>query len=300
MSKEPLILYVPGLRAKPPPRTYAGELFRCLVEGVRRIDPSVAAKIHEHEPCFDIADWTYDFYGEHRDIEQDRPAIERVLEQKEPSPEDIAQASSLRRRMVRWLYRIADTLPFLIPQIADEKVQLHLRDLRRYVNNEFDVANAIRRVVKLPLRAAAAGNRPIMLIGHSMGSVIAWDTLWQLSREAKDDVRVDLFLTIGSPLGQRYIQRRLKGARESGARHWPANIRRWINIAAVGELTAIDMYLRNDFSDMIGRGLIEDIRDFTIFNYYRSNGELNVHAEYGYLVNEVTATRMRDWWLEST
>ena len=72
---------------------------------------------------------------------------------------------------------------------------------------------------------------------------------------------------------------------------YPGNIRCWRNIAAVGELTAIDMTLNDDFGEMIGLGLIEDIEDFEAWNYYRVSGVLNVHAEYGYLVNEVTATR---------
>jgi surfactin synthase thioesterase subunit len=152
--------------------------------------------------------------------------------------------------------------------------------------------------VKMPLRAAYASARPILLIGHSMGSVIAYDTLWQLSRESADEVCVDL-ITLGSPLGQRYIQQRLAGRGETGARLYPGNVRQWVNIAAVGEMTAIDMTVRNDFADMIALGLTADIRDFAVFNYFRLQGMLNVHSEYGYLVNEVTATQIRDWWRDA-
>jgi hypothetical protein len=56
------------------------------------------------------------------------------------------------------------------------------------------------------------------------------------------------------------------------------------------------MALKNDFGEMIQLGLIADIEDLEIYNYYRTNGVLNVHAEYGYLVNEVTATIIRNWW----
>jgi hypothetical protein len=56
------------------------------------------------------------------------------------------------------------------------------------------------------------------------------------------------------------------------------------------------MRLRNDFAEMIRLRLVESIEDFAVFNHYRMNGELNVHSEYGYLVNEVTATLVRDWW----
>ena len=54
--------------------------------------------------------------------------------------------------------------------------------------------------------------------------------------------------------------------------------------------------MRDDFGDMISMGLIEDIQDFEAWNFYRMHDMLNVHAEYGYLVNEVTATIIRDWW----
>ena len=299
MGIEPLILYVPGLRPKPPPAIHRSELLRCLIEGIDRIDREVAAQVRESDRSFDVVGWTYDFYGEHRDVELDRAGIEQVLRQREASPKDIAEASTLKRRAIRWMYRAADHLPFLIPQLADESMQLHLSDLRRYVTNDADTADATRRLLKLPLRAAWRCGRPILLIGHSMGSVIAWDTLWQMSRESGDEVQVDL-LTLGSPLGQRYIQTRLEGHAEKGERRYPANIRRWVNIAAVGEMTAIDMVVGNDFAGMVAAGLTEDIRDIKVFNYYRQRGVLNVHSEYGYLVNAATATEMRNWWREVT
>jgi hypothetical protein len=49
---------------------------------------------------------------------------------------------------------------------------------------------------------------------------------------------------------------------------------------------------------MIRLGLVEDIVDIETYNYYRMNGVLNVHTEYGYLVNEVTAMTIRNWWRE--
>jgi surfactin synthase thioesterase subunit len=299
MGIEPLILFVPGLRPKPPPAVHRSELLRCLVEGVSRIDREVASQVRESDRSFDVIGWTYDFYGEHRDVELDRAGIERVLQQREASPKDVAEARTLKRRAIRWLYRAADHLPFLIPQLADENMQLHLRDLRRYVTNDADMADATQRLLCLPLRAAWQSGRPILLIGHSMGSVIAWDTLWQMSRESGDDLRVDL-LTLGSPLGQRYIQSRLNGHAETGERRYPTSIRRWVNIAAVGEMTAIDMAVGNDFADMVAAGLTAGIRDINVYNYYRQQGVLNVHSEYGYLVNAATATEIRNWWLEVT
>ena len=58
------------------------------------------------------------------------------------------------------------------------------------------------------------------------------------------------------------------------------------------------MTLNNYFGEMIRLGLVEDIEDLETYNYYRMNGVLNVHAEYGYLVNEVAANVIRKWWRE--
>jgi hypothetical protein len=299
MSQGPLILYIPGLKPKPEYMLHREQVLRCMLEGIRRIDPETADEMALDEHCFDIVSWTYDFYGSHRDINLDLDDIEKVLQKTGASAEDREIATSLKRRFLRWLYRAADQLPFLIPHFANEDVELQIRDLRRYATNDDDIAEIVRREVKIRLRAAASANRPILLYGHSMGSVIAYDTLWQLTHEPGEEVAIDLMLTTGSPLGQKLIQRRLQGTKNDGADRYPGNIRRWINIAAIGELTAIDMTLHNDFGEMIRLGLVEDIEDLETYTYYRMNGTLNVHAEYGYLVNEVTATVIRNWWREA-
>ena len=296
MSRGPLILYIPGLKPKPEYSLHREQILRCMLEGIRRIDPDTADEMAQDEHFFDIVSWTYDFYGTHRDINLDLADIEAVLKTTEASAEDREVVTSWQRRFVRYLYRAADHLPFLIPHFADEDVQLQLHDLRRYAKNNDEIAEIIRREVKMRLRAAASAGRPVLLYTHSMGSVIGYDTLWQLSHEPSEDVRIDLMLTTGSPLGQRLIQRRLKGFRKEGVERYPGNIRRWTNIAAICELTAIDMTLNNDFGEMIQLGLVDDIEDLETYNYYRMNDVLNVHAEYGYLVNEVTATTIRNWW----
>ena len=58
----PLILYIPGLLPKPEPEIHSEALARCLLTGVRRVDPAVADAI-ETAGAFDIVSWTYDFYA---------------------------------------------------------------------------------------------------------------------------------------------------------------------------------------------------------------------------------------------
>jgi pimeloyl-ACP methyl ester carboxylesterase len=175
-------------------------------------------------------------------------------------------------------------------------MEVHLRDLRHYAQNVNEAGEAARRHVKVSLRAAAKTGRRVLLLAHSMGSVIAWDALWQLSRDTDYDGRIDLLMTLGSPLGQRYIQQRVLGAEKKGADRFPGNIVRWINIAAVGELTALDRHVADNFRDMLQLRMVQSIEDIEVFNWFRYNGILNVHAEYGYLANRETATHIADWW----
>ena len=291
-SPTPLIIYVPGLKPKPPAETHQHELVRCLAEGIRRVDADVADDIAN---AFHLVSWTYDFYGEHRDINLDIADIETILTKTGPSERDLEIVTSWKRRFARWLFGTADYLPFLIPHFATEEVEIHLRDFNRYLRNKQGISEAARQMVKTALLEAAQAGRPILVFGHSMGSVIAYESLWQLSREVQSDLGVDL-LTTGSPLGQAIVQRHLMGSHSQGEQRYPANIGQWINIAAVGELTAIDRVLKNDFSEMLALGLIADIDDRDSFNYYHMHGALNVHAEYGYLINEVTAGVISRWW----
>lgn len=297
VGRQPLIIYVPGLRPKPEPAAHHQQLFRCLLAGLRHCEPAVANWLENNQQSFDLVSWTYDFYGEHRDIQLDLPGIDSLLRQETASQVDKSDAASFRLRFLRAIYSAADYLPFLIPHFADENLELQLRDLRRYVKNEYDIADQVRRMVKVPLRAAAKAARPVLLIGHSMGSVIAYDALWQLSRPP-GEASVDTFLTMGSPLGQRYIQTRLLGSKQTRWPRYPSNIARWINLSAVGELTAIDRKLQNDFGVMQELGLLESFEDHEIYNWFRMGGELNVHAEYGYLANPVTARIVADWFTE--
>lgn len=292
----PLILYIPGLLPKPEPKSHRDALFRCLLAGLRRHDEAVTLDIAANLHCFDVVSWTFDFYRAHRDIALDIDAIEAVILQDAATAEDIAEAAAWQRRLARWMFSMADFMPFLIPHIANERLELHLRDLRRYQLNDNDIAEHTRQMLKMPLRAAAEAGRPVLLIAHSMGSVIAWDSLWQMSRQDGDDVEIDLLLTMGSPLGQRFVQRRLQGYHEAGEGRCPKGVRRWINLAAVGDLTAVDPVLADDFAHMVGCGLVSSIEDHVVHNYFRLDGVLNVHAEYGYLVNDVTARIVTDWW----
>jgi hypothetical protein len=120
--------------------------------------------------------------------------------------------------------------------------------------------------------------------------------LWDLSRRQASDVRIDHFVTLGSPLGLKFVRRRMLSSHDREINHYPANIRQWSNLAAVGDLTALDRSFADDYRAMLELGLVESITDhIELMNYFRGPEGLNVHRCYGYMVNQKTGAVISDW-----
>jgi hypothetical protein len=124
----------------------------------------------------------------------------------------------------------------------------------------------------------------VLLIGHSLGSVICYDTLWDLSRERGANPRVDLFMTLGSPLATHVIGQGLRGTNKRGADAYPCNIARWVNLTARADTTALQPRLQPRFREMLDLGLVGSIDDHVdLENCFRGASGLNTHEAYGYL-----------------
>ena len=290
------IIFVPGMKPKPPEEIHRRELLRAMLAGIGRVDRELADRLSRQQEIFELVSWTYQFHGSYRDIGLDLPGIEHAISAAEPSAEDIDEIDSLNRRVQRWVHVVGDAFPFLIRWVAKPDVRLTMAEARRYLSDRDAVATAIRNQLAAVLAAAWQRSERIILIGHSLGSVIAYDTLWQLTHERNEPCRIDMFLTMGSPLATRFIRRHLQGANKSGVDRYPHNIRRWVNFSARGEMTAIHPALEPTFGAMVQLGLLESLEDHTDFyNYFRGDTGLNVHKSYGYLVSAPVATTLAGW-----
>ena len=240
--------------------------------------------------------WTYLFYGAHRDITVDMPGIERLLVHPAPSVDDLRELHALPRTLKRWSYMLADTWPLLGRWLAAPATRRLMHEANRYLKNRDGRGAAVRAMLHQELDSAWQAGAPVLLIGHSLGSVIAYDTLWELSRERRSAQRVDLFVTMGSPLATHFVQRKVSGSREHGAARYPTNIRRWANFTARGDTTALRPRLHPYFAEMLTLGLVESIDDVVGFdNYFRGNLGLNEHEAYGYLSQPTVGTTIGDW-----
>ncbi len=294
------IIYIPGKNPKPPSEEHRRQLLRSLLRGVERADPAVAQAIENEAEWFTLLAWNPLYYQSYKPLDEDLPWIDALLKQIGPTEEDVQEALSYRRRFAWLLYTIADLFNFFIPLLPDPVVKNTIQETARYFSNEGGIGEQVRELLKAPLRQMFADGERILIMGHSMGSVIAYDALWELTHIEENPGRVDTFLTLGSPLGMRFTQQRLRGVREKGAQRYPHNIRHWVNIASQGDLTALDPTLRDDFKSMLELGLVESITDVNggIFNYFRNDRGLNVHRSYGYLVNPRVGEVIANWWKE--
>ncbi|HOW63728.1 MAG TPA: S8 family peptidase [Candidatus Paceibacterota bacterium] len=118
------------------------------------------------------------------------------------------------------------------------------------------------------------GGGPFVVIGHSQGSMIAYDVL---SRMKKTDAAIELFLTVGSPLGLKEVQDQLKRLTgQNGGLQVPAVARRWVNVADPLDPVCADKRLAGDYRPS-GQVAVED--------YLRWNLESpkDPHSGSGYL-----------------
>jgi hypothetical protein len=290
------IIFVPGLNPKPPAEIYRPQLLRVLRAGLTRSRPRAAAWLAEHEDAFVLVAWTYLFYGAHRDVTLDVAGIERLLVQTAPSEQDLKELRSWPRRALRWAHLVGDAVPFLGRRLAPPHTRRLMHEANRYLKNSDGVAAEVRSVLRATLERAWHDGARVLLIGHSLGSVIAYDTLWELTHVHRATGEVSLLLTLGSPLATRFVQRRLQGARAVDAARYPHNVRRWVNLTARGDTTALRRRLAPYFLEMYGLGLVDALEDFVDFdNYFRGATGLNAHEAYGYLAQPLLAEVVGGW-----
>ncbi|MDY6982591.1 MAG: S8 family peptidase [Pseudomonadota bacterium] len=120
------------------------------------------------------------------------------------------------------------------------------------------------------------GGGPFIVIGHSQGSMIAYNVLRKLTKE---DCDVRLFLTLGSPLGLQEVQDVLDGMHPDLGLKVPECVDRWENFAERLDPVALD----NDFA----KEYAPNSRNVAIHNTsgYKLNPEwsTNPHSATGYL-----------------
>ena len=114
---------------------------------------------------------------------------------------------------------------------------------------------------------------PFIVIGHSQGSMVAYEVLRKLTKRECD---VRLFVTLGSPLGLQEVQDELGKWRPLAV---PECVDRWINFAERLDPVALDAELASDFATNAAGVAVEDTGRLKLNPDWKSNP----HSATGYL-----------------
>ncbi len=173
-------------------------------------------------------------------------------------------------------------------------------DFAAYFDGKQDFATKVRERVRALLCAAMDRDDRILLLAHGTGSVIVYDVLCQLShdpelKEQYGDKKVEVLLTMGSPLGDKSIQKRLYRAKEKTDCRFPANVISWHNVSAEDDYTCHDNTLADDFKVMLKQHLVSAVHDYQVYNLAVRYGKSNPHSSVGYYIHPRTAKIVADW-----
>jgi len=174
------------------------------------------------------------------------------------------------------------------------------RDFAAYFDESSGYAESTRARVRDPLCRLMDQGERIMLITHGTGSVIAYDVLWELSNDDRYSDRygackIEQWLTLGSPLGDRSVQKRLLGWKEKGGSRFPGNVISWHNLSAEDDYTCHDSTLADDFKKMMQERRVSAVHDYRIFNLAVRYGKSNPHSSVGYYIHPRVAKIIVDW-----
>ncbi|MFF4352642.1 hypothetical protein [Streptomyces sp. NPDC001530] len=123
-------------------------------------------------------------------------------------------------------------------------VATFFREVAAYVR---DPDGPQRAAARARVTTAIAEHRPQVVIAHSLGSVVAYEALWELP-----ETPVELLVTLGSPLALPHaVFPRLQPAPQQARGARPPGVRRWVNLADPGDLVALPPGgIRRGFADV--------------------------------------------------
>lgn len=293
-----VIVGIHGLSSKPPHEGLRESWLNAINEGLRKNckieSPAFEFKLVRwagtlHEPPVTDETEPYRRYPEDRLPWGDRGVDDRLRQYAVRKGSDIA----LKLAPIRWLRRWA-------------LARRELNDLKQYYNENavsripIDDKTNLREVIQEMLRRKLLEHRGdrIMVIAHSMGSIVAYDVLRDLGR-SESPMEVGDLATIGSPLGFDLVRKKVSGERDYSSysdlrlRTPTVVTQRWGNYADAGDRTSINWDLAKFYGPNERSVRTED--KIVYNSYVRPDGKRNRHKSYGYLRTPELSAHIRNF-----
>jgi hypothetical protein len=307
------ILLVHGADFKPAAEIFLDEASTALRAGVERDFP-------DKVELFDALDIELAYYGdlgnellradgEHYDEKLDvgdrRNALETLRKIPQRKRFGLREYDSLRGKSAL-PEAIADVASPLLGMVGltGLLVSTVAKDFAVYLRGNTDFTEQVRSRVRTKLCEMLNRGDQLLLMTHGTGCFVAYDVLWQLShdKQFKADyagAKVDLWMTLGSPISDDKLRKRLLGARRKGKGRYPANIITWHNISAEDDYVCHDKTVADDLKMMMRERVISSINDHRIYNHTMRYGKSNPHCSLGYFIHPRVAKIVVEW-IEAT
>jgi hypothetical protein len=297
-----VVIGIHGMGNKPPRGVLKQWWLDSLYEGLT--DSGIPC----HAFRFELVYWAHHLHPEPHDLnanDKDDPLF--LDEPYVPSPGKPApEPSRLRRKTLGFLEKILDKLLLKddltvnYKSITDSIIRKYFEDLETYYSSdcigEEHKDCLARKAIRADLLALLRKFRrfDILLISHSMGTIISYDVL----SEGSQDVNVHTYVTMGSPLGlpviiSRFVNERRKIDQKIETVTTPPNVlRHWYNLSDLEDRVAFNYDLGDDYGPN-ARGVGAD--DKIVYNDYEVDGAPNHHKVYGYLRTKEMAAILHDF-----
>jgi hypothetical protein len=120
------------------------------------------------------------------------------------------------------------------PEMVSRVARLFFPEVARYLGYAPD-GRPHRHAVRSRVAQALTAHQPDVVIAHSLGTVVAYETL-----HAYPHQRVPLLITLGSPLAlPGAVFPRLDPAPVAGTGRKPPGVERWVDLADTGDVIAV-------------------------------------------------------------
>jgi hypothetical protein len=288
MSK--VIIGVHGLGNKPPHRVLQASWKHAICEGLK------AAGLPEIPFQFKLVYWANLIYPEPLDPgERDETSSRYDDEPYVPATNFVKrEASKLRKKVLDYLSKqlevlfLNEDLSINFSSITDLIIQRYFKELDLYYCKSCVMSEQsgalVRHVIREQLTKMLEhykGNE-VLLISHSMGSIIAYDVLIMCS----PDITIDTFVTIGSPLGIPVVLSKIASDQKASlekdfkARVPETITGNWFNFSDLEDNMTVNYRLCDDFAE---NSRHVRVIDKIVYNNYEYQGNQNPHKSYGYL-----------------
>ena len=179
-------------------------------------------------------------------------------------------------------------------------VSLVAKDFALYLRGNTDFTEQVRGRVRDKLTELLRRGDKVLLMSHGTGCAVAYDVLWQLSHDERfrdefSETKIEVFMTLGSPISDNMVRRRLLGAGRRATERFPTNIITWENISAEDDYMCHDKTVADDLKAMMREHVISSINDYRIYNHAMRYGKSNPHCSLGYFIHPRIAKIIVDW-----